>query len=175
MNNQKQWHQVSGVLQFQIDLETLALEEIKLNLDSLKELQIKEIKIEVLSSQDAEDIDYPADRSYTLGFTVKVFETSDQIKEIMNEKLRIFALDQLILLPLEKKEGNLMNDHQIALGVGYAYAIVPKDEIDESIQLRNTGKIISHEDFTGPLYKGTTYEDSRKIDEILDRYENFRL
>lgn len=68
-----------------------------------------------------------------------------------------------------------MNEQRIALGVGYVYAIVPASEINETIKLKNTGKIITHQDFTGTLYKGMTYEDSRKIDEILDRYENIQV
>lgn len=101
MDNQKQWIQASGVLQFQIDLERLAIEEIKLNLESLKELQIKEIEIKVLSSQDAEDVDYPADQLYSLVFSAKVFESSDTIKKIMNKRLKSFDLDRLVLQSID--------------------------------------------------------------------------
>ena len=68
-----------------------------------------------------------------------------------------------------------MNEQRIAIGVGTIYVFVPKKEIDTAIQLKKTGIKVRYQDFFGTMYKGSTYEDSRKIDQILDRYENLEV
>jgi hypothetical protein len=64
----------------------------------------------------------------------------------------------------------------IAVGVGYEFAIVNRDEV-KNINLKNTYQIVSVDGLTYPVYKGTTYEDSRLVDDVLDsgKYECYKI
>lgn len=65
-----------------------------------------------------------------------------------------------------------MND-QIAVGVGYHFAIVPKTEVS-GINLNHSGFVrVRGENFS--LYKAATYEESRRIDSILDRHTEYQI
>lgn len=60
-----------------------------------------------------------------------------------------------------------MNE-RIAISVGYCFAIVEKTSTNHiSLKKTDTKVFVDGESFD--LYKGVTYEDSRKVDEILDR------
>lgn len=59
---------------------------------------------------------------------------------------------------------------KIAVGAGYGFAVVPSEHV-RGISLKNTGQIVSVDGGVYPLYKGKTYDDSRRIDAILDSGE----
>ena len=64
----------------------------------------------------------------------------------------------------------------IAVGVGNVFAVVPMDAV-KGIALANTHTIVSYNGVSYPLYKGTTFEESQKIDELLDsgKYEEHEI
>lgn len=57
---------------------------------------------------------------------------------------------------------------KVAVGVGYVFSVVPREEI-VGIRLKPTHKVVFFEGDAYPLYKGETFEDSQKIDKILNR------
>lgn len=59
---------------------------------------------------------------------------------------------------------------KIAVGAGYGFAVVPSECV-KGISFKNTGQIVSVDGEVYPLYKGETYDDSRRIDAILDSGE----
>jgi hypothetical protein len=56
---------------------------------------------------------------------------------------------------------------KIAVGVGNSFAIVDTEQV-RGIDLKNTGTIVIVDKEPYPLYKGTTYEESRKVDALFD-------
>lgn len=60
-------------------------------------------------------------------------------------------------------------DNQYAVGVGYNFSVVPENEL-KGINLKEAG-VVRFEGQNRTLYKGITYEDSRKLDRVLDRHE----
>ena len=60
---------------------------------------------------------------------------------------------------------------KIAVGAGYYFTLVTEDEL-EGINVRKTETVVSVEGENYPLYKGETFFDSRKIDNIMDRIVN---
>jgi hypothetical protein len=60
-----------------------------------------------------------------------------------------------------------MLEVKVAVGVGYEFAILSSNLIKD-IKLNSTETLVSVDGEVYPLYNGETYEDSRKIDEILD-------
>lgn len=50
---------------------------------------------------------------------------------------------------------------KIAVGVGYKFAVVNANAV-KNIELQNTYVLVKVQDEVYPLYKGKTYEDSRK-------------
>ena len=67
----------------------------------------------------------------------------------------------------------MRNKDYIAVAVGYNFGIVPSKEL-EGIQLNPSGTIrFENEDKI--LYKAATYEESRKIDVLLDRYGEYPI
>lgn len=61
----------------------------------------------------------------------------------------------------------------IAVAVGCNFSIVPSKELEE-INLMSSGAV-RFENETRNLYKAATYEESRKIDELLDRYGEYPI
>lgn len=57
----------------------------------------------------------------------------------------------------------------IAVKSGYYFALVPSDYL-HNIELEPTGLVVSIPEKHGswPLYKGKTFEDAQKYDEVLD-------
>lgn len=62
-----------------------------------------------------------------------------------------------------------MIDSKIAVGVGYDFVIV-SSERTKDISLKNTWTLVSVGGEVYPLYKGTEYADSAKIDTIMDNF-----
>ncbi len=56
---------------------------------------------------------------------------------------------------------------RLALGVGQKFAIVNGSKVGH-IAIKNTHTLVKVDDEVFPLYKGKTYEDSRKVDEYFD-------
>ena len=56
---------------------------------------------------------------------------------------------------------------RIAVGVGYTFTLVPIAET-EGINLKESGNIVAVDGQEYPLMKGTAFEDSRKVDALLD-------
>ena len=85
--------------------------------------------------------------------------------------------EYLSKLPKEKENVLETNDkadldNKIAVKVGYYYAIVDKEKVAD-IALEKTGTKIypSENNFEGkiyPLYRGTTFEESQKVDKLFD-------
>ena len=55
-----------------------------------------------------------------------------------------------------------------AIAVGYSFAMVPNREL-EGIHLNSAGAV-RFENENQTLYKAATYEESKKLDTLLDRY-----
>lgn len=60
-----------------------------------------------------------------------------------------------------------MLDTKFAVGVGYEFIIVSGDLLC-GIRLKNTHGLVAVNEEVYPLYKGETYDDSTKIDAIMD-------
>ena len=56
---------------------------------------------------------------------------------------------------------------KVAVKVGYNFAIVDKSEV-RGIKLKPSHTLVKVGDEIYPLNSGETYEDSRKLDDILD-------
>lgn len=56
---------------------------------------------------------------------------------------------------------------EIAVGVGYEF-VIASSELVHGIWLKKTNQLVSVNGKTYQLYKGSEYEDSRKIDAIMD-------
>lgn len=171
----KKWFICSGYVQLQTDNEALAHEEIMLLLESLEGLQSKEIQVKTIQTFDPENIEYPADRLFFMKFIGLFYGISELIKECLEDAFSGFSLENLTINFIEMNESRTLNEQRIAIGVGTVCAIVPKKEINKTIQLKKTGINVCYQDFFGTLHKGSTYEDSRKIDQILDCYENLEV
>lgn len=65
---------------------------------------------------------------------------------------------------------------KIALGVGYSFVIVDSDAANR-INLRKTNTIVKVDEECYPIHVGTTYEESTKIDNIMDSgiYKELRI
>lgn len=171
----KKWFICSGYVLFQTDNEVLAHEEIMLLLASLEGIQSEKICVRTVQTLDPENIEYPADRQFFMQFTGLFYGISQLIKECLEEAFSGFSLENLSVNFIEMNEGRTLNEQRIAIGAGTVCAIVPKKEIYTTFQLKKTGVKVRYQDFFGTLHKGSTYEDSRKIDQILDRYENLEV
>ena len=57
----------------------------------------------------------------------------------------------------------------IAVGVGTKFAIVSSESV-KHIVLQNTHTIVEVDGKTYPLYKGATYDESRKVDDYFDNH-----
>ena len=64
-------------------------------------------------------------------------------------------------------------EHLMALKVGYCFTVVPKSEVDFAVA--PTGRVVRVAGCELPLYRGATYEDSRRVDAVMDRYGEIRL
>ena len=65
----------------------------------------------------------------------------------------------------------MKTNSKIAIGAGYGFAIVNSSDV-KGIALKNTNQLVKVNGEIYPLYKGQTYEDSRKIDNVLDNCDN---
>ena len=61
-----------------------------------------------------------------------------------------------------------MINSQFAVGVGYCFAIVSANEI-RGISLSPTSSIVSVDGKAYPLYKGSSFEESQKVDKLFDK------
>ena len=60
-----------------------------------------------------------------------------------------------------------MDENLIALGVGYSFIIV-EAKVVTHISMRNTGKKVSVDGKEYELYKATSFEESQKVDSLMD-------
>ena len=60
-----------------------------------------------------------------------------------------------------------MIEAKVAVGVGYEFSIVSGNLVKD-VCLEWSGEVVNIGGETYPLYKGLEYEDSRKIDAIMD-------
>lgn len=65
-------------------------------------------------------------------------------------------------------------EQTIAVGVGYNFALVDSEKTSH-IDLTQTGVYVKVDGIEYPLYKATSYEESRKADELLDRYGEYPI
>lgn len=63
---------------------------------------------------------------------------------------------------------------RIAVGVGYTFTLVPIAET-EGIKLKESGSIVTVDGQDYPLMKGTAFEDSRKVDALLDVHGELKI
>lgn len=61
-----------------------------------------------------------------------------------------------------------MSQEMIAVSVGYYFSIVPKKAV-KNISLRPAGRVKKDETFW-TLHVGETFDDSRRVDEIMSVY-----
>lgn len=66
-----------------------------------------------------------------------------------------------------------MNENKLAVAVGYNFGLIPEEEMN-GIALDGEG-VIHFEGQNYTLYKAKTYEDSRKIDTLLDKYGEYSI
>lgn len=74
---------------------------------------------------------------------------------------------------LKEEEITNMKEEFIAVGVGYNFALIPEREL-AGIHLKESGAVRIHDE-NRILYKAATYEESQKIDKLLDRYEEYPI
>lgn len=67
-----------------------------------------------------------------------------------------------------------MINAKLAVGVGYEFVVTSAHDV-KGINVKYTGKLVSVNDDVYPLYKGATFKDSLKIDEIMDGPENLQI
>lgn len=58
-------------------------------------------------------------------------------------------------------------EKRIAVGVGYYFNLVSNQDV-KHIELEETGTYLDINGKMYPLYKGTTFEESKKVDAVLD-------
>lgn len=64
----------------------------------------------------------------------------------------------------------------VAVGVGYVFNVVKADEVARAgIELRESGTVVAVGGKEYPLMKGATYEDSCKVDALLDSHGEMRV
>lgn len=61
-----------------------------------------------------------------------------------------------------------------AVGVGYAFNLLPPETV-AGIGLKDSGTVVTVDGQDYPLMKGATYEDSRRVDGLLDSYGEKRV
>lgn len=59
-------------------------------------------------------------------------------------------------------------------GVGYAFNLLPPETV-AGIGLKDSGTVVTVDGQDYPLMKGATYEDSRRVDGLLDSYGEKRV
>lgn len=64
-------------------------------------------------------------------------------------------------------------ENRYAVAVGYNFGFIPSEDLSE-IKLKEVGTV-RYEGKNRTLYKGSTYEDSQKIDALLDRYGEYPI
>ena len=74
----------------------------------------------------------------------------------------------------EKVRRECLSENFQAVAVGYCFNVVPTYELD-GIKLKPIHEYIIKDGVIFELYKGKTYEDSKKIDEVLDRNGDLRI
>lgn len=67
-----------------------------------------------------------------------------------------------------------MDDNKRALKVGYYFCLVNSDE-SKHIGLENTGVLVKIDGSVYELYRGTNFEESQKIDQIMDRKTQYGI
>ncbi len=65
-------------------------------------------------------------------------------------------------------------ENEIAVGVGYYFSLVNSEETS-NIELVQTGSYVKIDGVEYPLYKATTYEDSKKLDNLLDKHKEYSV
>lgn len=63
----------------------------------------------------------------------------------------------------------MRDSNEMAVGVGYAFNILPADCV-AGIELKESGIVVTVNGKEYPLLKGATFDDSRKVDGLLDMY-----
>lgn len=64
--------------------------------------------------------------------------------------------------------------NKIAVAVGYSFGVVSKEDV-KHINLSPIGKFVEVKDEIYELYTGNTFEDSGKIDSLLDGIEEYSI
>lgn len=82
-------------------------------------------------------------------------------------KIPIWSVHQFKVVTERIKGEIMINDEKIALKVGYCFCLVDRDEASH-IDLVNTGVNVKCDDCIYQLYRGTSFEESQKIDRIMD-------
>lgn len=67
----------------------------------------------------------------------------------------------------------MRDSSEMAVGVGYAFNVLPTDCV-AGIELKESGIVVTVNGNDYPLLKGATFEDSQKVDALLDAYGQFR-
>lgn len=92
-------------------------------------------------------------------------------KKINVGQLSLFSYDILDEpLPFTEEINNELQFSEqaemIALNVGYEYIFIPKNEVN--IDIKNTNQTVVLQDTAVFVYKGATFADSQKIDQLID-------
>lgn len=67
-------------------------------------------------------------------------------------------------------------DLKVAVGAGYVFNLFDSKEIlNAGIDISNTGTIVTVDGMDYQLKKGVTYEDSRRVDALLDTHGEMRI
>lgn len=138
--------------------------------------------MESLEYIEEQDMDFTLVRLGSEFDDIEIIESTKKPKEIYAPFVEVrfddAALEELILTDkCEHLNTNEKNDisKKIALGAGYYFAIVNDNDVSKDIKLYDTEVKINKDGVIYDLYKGNTFNDSRLIDNILDKYENFKI
>ena len=71
-------------------------------------------------------------------------------------------------------EGINMNREFVAVAVGYNFGLIPVEELS-NIKLKQVSSIVRLDEQNWNLFKAENYEDSRKVDSLLDRYGEYAI
>lgn len=73
-----------------------------------------------------------------------------------------------------KEDSTTMNKDFNAVAVGYYFGLIPVKEL-EDIALKQTSRVVRFDEQNWTLFKADSFEDSRKIDSLLDKYGEHAL
>lgn len=107
-----------------------------------------------------------------LGKFIEKYADKANVTQHDAEPARKFDEDKVWEQHLAAKEG--AQRRVIAVAVGTRFAVVPESDV-EHIDLRRTGTFVEADGSIHTLFKGTTFEESQKVDAVLDEHGDMAI